>query len=270
MAGARVRAPANNAKTSHMSARTESGELFDAAADSVVDVLVPVAVDTAYSYRVPKNLALAPGDFVEVPLGQREATGVVWGVRNAPGGNLKSIIAKRDLPALRPPLREFVDWVARWTLSPRGMVLRMGVRAPDSAGPEPVRIGVRLASAPPSDMRMTPARARVLKAAEGGLCFSKSSLAEAAACSAGVIDGLIDEGALETVSLPPEPVALAPDLAFITPAFEPDQEDAARELRARIKEAAYSCTLLEGVTGSGKTESISRPSPPRLSKASRR
>lgn len=237
-----------------MIARTESGELFDAAAESVVDVLVPVAVDTAYSYRVPKDLTLAPGDFVEVPLGQREATGVVWGVRNAPGGNLKSVIAKRALPTLRPPLRDFIDWVARWTLSPRGMVLRMGVRAPDSAGPEPVRVGVRLASAPPSDMRMTPARARALKAAEGGLCYSKAALAEAAACSAGVIDGLIDEGALEAVSLPPEPVALPPDLAFVTPAFEPDQAEAARELRARVNEAAYSCTLLEGVTGSGKTE----------------
>ena len=59
---------------------------------------------------------------------------------------------------------------------------------------------------------------------------------------------------LETVALPPEPVALAPDLDFTTPAFEPDQAEAARELRARVHEAAYSCTLLEGVTGSGKTE----------------
>ena len=35
----------------------------------VVDVLVPVAVDTAYSYRAPSELALEPGDFVGVPLG---------------------------------------------------------------------------------------------------------------------------------------------------------------------------------------------------------
>ena len=237
-----------------MSAGTESGGLFDPAAETVADVLVPVAVDTAYSYRAPKGVRLAPGDFVEVPLGNRETTGVVWAVRNAPGGNLKSVIGKRDLPALRQPLREFVDWVARWTLSPRGMVLRMGVRAPDSAGPEPVRIGVRLSSASAGSVRMTPARARVMKAAEGGLCFSKAALAEAAACSAGVIDGLIDEGVLEAVTLPPEPVALAPDLGFLAPVFEPDQQEAAQALRASVTEAAYSCTLLEGVTGSGKTE----------------
>lgn len=237
-----------------MNTGTESGELFDRAAESVADVLVPVAVDTAYSYRVPKGVTLAAGDFVEVPLGNREATGVVWSVRNAPGGNLKSIIAKRDLPALRKPLRDFVDWVARWTLSPRGMVLRMGIRAPDSAGTEPVRVGVRLAASPPSDMRMTPARARALKVAEGGLCFSKSALAQSAACTSSVIDGLVDEGALEAVTLPPEAVALAPDLQFITPSFEPDQAEAARQLRASVTDGVYSCTLLEGVTGSGKTE----------------
>jgi primosomal protein PriA-like protein len=37
------------------------------AATSFVDVLVPVALDHAYSYRVPGDLALAPGDLVTVP-----------------------------------------------------------------------------------------------------------------------------------------------------------------------------------------------------------
>ncbi|HEY8580433.1 MAG TPA: primosomal protein N', partial [Beijerinckiaceae bacterium] len=106
----------------------------DASATLVVDVLAPVAVDVAYSYRAPPGLALAPGDVVDVPLGSRETTGVVWETRrSAAGGNLKSVIGKRDLPALRAPLRDFIDWVARWTLSPRGMTLRMAIRAPDGA-----------------------------------------------------------------------------------------------------------------------------------------
>src|SRR5208283_1000752 len=81
----------------------------------VADVLIPVAVDTAYSYRVPAGLELEPGSFVGVPLGTRHATGVVWAVRDAGGDNLKSIAAVRDWPPLREPLRDFVDWVARWT-----------------------------------------------------------------------------------------------------------------------------------------------------------
>ena len=47
-------------------------------ASPFVDVLVPVALDHAYSYRVPRELELKPGDIVSVPLGAREALGVVW------------------------------------------------------------------------------------------------------------------------------------------------------------------------------------------------
>ncbi len=234
----------------------EAGRVDDSTAgDLVADVLVPVAVDTAYSYKVPAGMAVAAGDLVDVPLGTREASGVVWDLRrSASGSNLKTIAAKRDVPPLPAPLRGFIDWVARGTLSPRGMVLRMAVRAPDHAGPEQVRIGVRLKDGGEPPERLTPARQRVLASAQGGLLFSKRELAEAAACSTGVVDGLIDAGALETVALPPEPVALDPDVEFARPAFEADQQEAADALAARVAEQAFSVTLLEGVTGSGKTE----------------
>ena len=220
--------------------------------DRVADVLVPVAVDTAYSYKVPQHLALAPGDFVGVPLGTRETVGVVWELREAGGGNLKSIIARHDLPPLPAKLRAFIDWLARWTLSPRGMVLRMATRAPFAAEPERVRLGVRLAGPPPA--RMTPARMRGLAAAADGAIRPKAALAAAAACSGGVIDGLVDEGALEVVALAPEPVALAPDIAFKLPQFELEQAVAAQALAAAVAAEEFGVTLLEGVTGSGKTE----------------
>ncbi len=216
------------------------------------DVLVPVAVDIAYSYRVPAGMTLAVGDFVNVPLGKREATGIVWAMKDGAGGNLKTILSRRDLPPINSKLRAFVDWVAAWTLSPRGMVLRMGIRAPEVAGPEPLRIGVRLAG--PAPLRMTAARTRVIAACEGGNSFGKSALAEAAACSVGVIDSLIDEGTLETVALPPDPVALPPDPNFVIPKLEAQQQSAAQSLIETTKTGEFSVTLLEGVTGSGKTE----------------
>src|SRR5712691_5594240 len=37
-------------------------------AKRIVDVLVPVALDQTYSYRVPAGLAVEPGDVVRVPL----------------------------------------------------------------------------------------------------------------------------------------------------------------------------------------------------------
>ncbi|WP_237480466.1 primosomal protein N' [Lichenibacterium dinghuense] len=222
---------------------------------TVVDVLIPVAVDQAYSYRVPKDIVLAPGDFVVVPLGTRQTIGVVWDARSAGGDNLKSVLSREDWPPVREPLRRFVDWLANWTLSPRGMVLRMAIRAPEFAGAEPVRVGLRRAGDAPK--RMTPARLRVmtvLDSAEAPALTTRKALAEAANCSAGVIDGLVDEGTLETVALPPDPLPPPPDPDAAEVRLDPAQGLAAAELAARAAERRFTVSLLEGVTGSGKTE----------------
>jgi primosomal protein N' (replication factor Y) (superfamily II helicase) len=222
----------------------------------VVDVLVPVALDRAYSYRVPDNLALAPGDVVCVPLGPREATAVVWAENATPNprldNRLKDIEEKLDVPPLRPELRRFVEWVANYTLASRGMVLRMCLRMGEHLGAERERVGVRLAGPPPA--RLTAARGRVLALLADGMLRGKSEAAREAGVSAGVIDGLIDDGALETVVLPPEPVAEKPDPDFAATEFTYDQKAAAAQLRATLAKPAYSVTLLDGVTGSGKTE----------------
>ena len=220
----------------------------------VVEILAPVAVDTAYSYLAPPAMRLQPGDSVIAPLGKREAYGVVWSVDGggAPGGNLKTIRARLDRPPLSQRLRDFIDWLARYTLTPRGMALRLATRAAEDAGPEAPRTLYRVSGAAPE--RLTPTRARVLAAAEGGVAFAKKALAEAAACSTGVIDALIDEGALEAIAAPPEPIAPPLDPHFAAPALEPAQQEAANALTAALSSQAFKPFLLEGVTGSGKTE----------------
>ena len=106
------------------------GEDPDAAPATIAEVLVPVAVDQTYSYRVPPDIAVEPGASVEVPLGTRRTLGLVFELRSVPGGgaNLKAVTARLPFPVLRQPLLDFIDWVARWTTMPRGMVLRMAVR----------------------------------------------------------------------------------------------------------------------------------------------
>src|SRR5258708_5174527 len=222
----------------------------------VVDVLVPVALDRAYSYRVPEELELARGDIVCVPLGAREATAVVWADNPKPNprldNRLKDVEQKLELPPLRPELRSFVDWVANYTVSSRGMVLRMCLRMGEHLGAERERVGLRLAGAAPQ--RMTTARQRVLALFADGMVRGKSDAAREAGVSVGVIDGLIDEGTVETVVLPPEPVAQKPDPDFVQSEFTPDQSAAAAALKATVAKGGYSVTLLDGVTGSGKTE----------------
>ena len=221
-------------------------------AEQIVDVLVPLAVDRPYSYKA--SGPLEPGDIVHVPLGNREETGVVWPGSFAPPAKakLKEIIGKADAPALPLELVKLIDWIADYTLAPRGMVLRMALRRSAELGAAREKVGVRVTGITPP--RMTEARARVLSLLENGLLRSKSEAAEEAGVSPGVIDGLIDQGALETVALPPEPIALPPDPQFSVPALNPAQTRAADELRDALQTKKFSVSLLDGVTGSGKTE----------------
>ena len=119
-----------------------------ASSTRVVDVLVPVALNQNYSYRVPRGMDLQPGDVVCVPLGPREVVAVVWAENANPDprlhNRLKDVGEKLDVPPLKPELRALVDWVANYTLSARGMVLRMTLRMGEHLGPERVRMGVRL------------------------------------------------------------------------------------------------------------------------------
>jgi primosomal protein N' (replication factor Y) (superfamily II helicase) len=222
----------------------------------VVDVLVPVALDRAYSYRVPETLTLSVGDIVSVPLGARDATAVVWADNPQPNprldNRLKDVDEKLDLPPLKDELRGFVDWVAKYTVSSRGMVLRMCLRMGEHLPPERERVGVRLAG--PLPQRRTAARERLLALLADGMVRGKAEAAREAGVSAGVVDGLVDEGAVETVVLPSEPVAERPDPDFITTDFTGAQATAAAELKATVAKGGYSVTLVDGVTGSGKTE----------------
>src|SRR5260370_40710282 len=150
-----------------------------------------------------------------------------------------------------PELCNLMDWVSAYTLSPRGMVLRMALRMGEHLGPARERVGVRIAG--PLPQRVTAARERVLALLADGLARGKRDVAEAAGASPGVSDDLAAEGTLESLLLPPDPVARRPDPDFSPPDFTPAQRQAAETLRATVAAGGYGVTLLDGVTGAGKT-----------------
>src|SRR5277367_3866069 len=184
-----------------------------ASSTRVVDVLVPVALNQAYSYRVPRGMELTPGDVVCVPLGPRQVVAVVWAENANPDprlhNRLRDVGEKLDVPPLKAELRALVDWVANYTLSARGMVLRMTLRMGEHLGPERMRMGVRLIGEPPR--RMTPARRRLIEILSDGLLHGKSEAAKEAGVSTGVIDGLVDEGTLAVEPMPRPSAPPPPD-----------------------------------------------------------
>src|ERR1700741_3058041 len=227
-----------------------------AASTRIVDVLVPVALNQTYSYRVPRGMELKAGYVVGVPLGPREVLAVVWAENANPDprlhNRLKDVSEKLDVPSLKGELRSLVDWVANYTLSARGMVLRMTLRMGEDLGPERARMGVRLVGEPPR--RLTPARRRVIEVLSDRLLHGKSEAAKEAGVSTGVIDGLVDEGTLTVEAMPRALPPPPPDPAYAQPEFSRQQRTAVDAMRALAANGSFHVALPDGVPGSGKTE----------------
>ena len=219
-----------------------------------VKVLLPMPVGNGYDYQVPDGLDLAPGDFVTVPLGPREVTGVVWPDPSAPSvpdAKLKAVVKRFDVPRLAPEMMSFVDWVAGYYMVSRGAVLRLVLRSSQGLEEVRARTGYRLADLP-SGLRMTPQRAAVLGAASDQALTAKD-LAERSGVTEGVVRGLADAGALSAMTFDPDPPFPAPQPDLPGRALAPSQDEAAGALRDLVLQGGGTM-LLDGVTGSGKTE----------------
>ncbi len=223
-----------------------------------VPILMPVALDQTYDYLLPPGTEALSGQFVMVPFGAQSRIGIVW--RKAMGvakaidpKKMKTIDSVLDVPTLPALSLEFAEWIARYTLAPLGMVARMMMAAQAVFEPSKPRYGVQMVQDGHLPPRMTPARLKALEVASDGLIRAKSALAEAAGCTSGVIDGLVAAGALVEVAIPEKRFrALTHD--YMTVAFDGAQAQAVDTLRASVDGATFSASLLDGVTGSGKTE----------------
>ena len=244
---------------------------FSAHADRV-SVLLPLPLGTAYDYAIPDGMMLQPGDIVRVPLGNRDVNGVVWDpdpeAESVATARLKPVQARHDVPPLPDQQRRFIEWVAHYTMTPPGAVLRMAMSAPQAFEPPRPVTAFRLASDGAADgesdasgtkLRMTPARRRVIQSLSDGPARPLGELARAAGVSTSVIKGLCEAGVLERVLLPLPPPFPVPDWQAGGPRLSDDQSAAAAALCAKVEAAqtdddGFSVTLLDGVTGSGKTE----------------
>lgn len=219
----------------------------------VASVLIPLPVPEAFDYEAPEGLDVARGDQVAVPLGPRLLRGVVADVRETTGSNrrLKAIDHVLDDPRLPERTVDFVEWAARWTLSAPGEMASAALKGLRAPRPRPERRVRRVGDCVPA--RPTAARTAVLEAL-GRKSMPGPDLARAADVSSGVVKGLLDEGVLEVIEIEAVAAFDAPDPDHAPATLNPDQAAAAGAIAEAVGARGFVPMLLDGVTGSGKTE----------------
>jgi primosomal protein N' (replication factor Y) len=220
---------------------------------SRASILFPLPLPEAFDYLVPEGLELGLGDHVLAPLGQRMVHGVVWALKPGAGERaLKAVEAPMGGAPLPAGTREFVDWVARYLVQPPGVILRSVLRSTEALKPSPTETFYCVSGAEPP--RMTAAREAVLDAALALGEASAADIAREAGVGAGVVKGLATAGALTAVMRPIDPPYGIPDPEAEGLSLTMLQAEAGGVLRRLVRAGGFQAALLDGVTGSGKTE----------------
>ena len=207
-------------------------------------------------YRVPEGMAVEPGSVVVAPLGPRQILGIVWEPERLPSqmvedARLRPLLGTLPVPPLQARLRRLIEWTADYYCAPLAAVARMVLASGGALrGPSTVT-EYRLSGAAPE--RMTAQREKAIHALAGEQA-TISELAGLAGVSEGVLRGLVGQGVLKPVLVDcdrPYPRAM-PDHA--PPVLSLEQSEVTDRLIEAVRQRRFAPILLDGVTGSGKTE----------------
>ncbi len=219
-------------------------------------VLVPYPLSRAYDYLVPQNMPVAAGDYVRVPLGKRDTIGVVWTTdaddAKVDPAKLKSVLQKFTFDPMPQVHRQFIEWVARYTMSDVGAVLKMSLSAPEALQPpKSVPVFTLTGNIP---AKLPASRQKIIELLKDGVPRRAVDIAREAGCSAAVVRAMAVAGQLQTLAGTPRAPCSMVDVSENRLSFSDHQKTAADALQKLAAANQYAAVLLDGVTGSGKTE----------------
>ncbi len=222
-----------------------------------VAVFPPAPPDRLFDYLSPPGHGLvAPGSRVRVPFGRRRQVGVVIesGVPASVAANkLLSVEAVLDeQPVLPPDLLELLHWTARYYQYPIGRVLSQSVprlvRSGDALSEGRTRVWeVRDGEDEKERLARAPLQQRVFALLRERGPLSEEELSGVLPGWQSPMKALADKGLAAARTLAAPDAACAPSPHRLT-------EEQEAVLAGLDVGGGFECHLIEGVTGSGKTE----------------
>ena len=222
----------------------------------IVKVLLPLALSEPFDYKTDEPIT--NGALVEVPFGKEKLVGAVWQTNvksSLDDKKIKKIIRVLSYPPLQESLQKFVEFVAKYNMAPLGMVLKMVLSVKQVFGDAKMLKLYELSGKTLSEAKLknSDARWRVIDFLKGGHIFARSEIAQGAGVSDSVVKTLIESGVLREVLQEDKKEFAQPICGFQKVKLNSEQQKAADFLCAKTGEG-FGVTLLNGVTGSGKTE----------------
>lgn len=222
---------------------------------TIIKVLISNIPNSGYDYRLTAPADI--GTFVSVRVMNRPCIGVVWGPGDSglPPEKVRDVITVHDARLNITDL-QWIKRMSDWTLMPLGTVLRLIVNIPDAFSPP--RTEPLYAFNFDASSRMTTNRIAVQDAfsSNDNDPMTVSDIQNIARVSSAVVRSMIKNETLISVGEQVKTRQFVPDEYCDSGnvVLNTEQQTAADKIGREIESGGFSVHLLDGITGSGKTQ----------------
>lgn len=221
----------------------------------IIGVLLPLPFNEPFDYKIEGEAVL--GELVRVPFGREVHVGVVWKKgksSNLDESKIKPIMERINFPPLSAELRKFIEFVSGYNMAFAGQVLKMVLSVRQVFDDPKMTVLYELSGKTLAEAKLknSDARWRVMDFLKFAP-FNRQDIAAGAWVGQSVIKAMIDAGVLRPVLIEDKKEFEKPNAAYKKVNLTDEQKEAAVQLVGEIGNG-FNVTLLDGVTGSGKTE----------------
>lgn len=221
----------------------------------IIGVLLPLPFNEPFDYKIEGEAVL--GELVRVPFGREVHVGVVWKKgksSNLDESKIKPIMERINFPPLSAELRKFIEFVSGYNMAFAGQVLKMVLSVRQVFDDPKMTVLYELSGKTLAEAKLknSDARWRVMDFLKFAP-FNRQDIAAGAGVGQSVIKAMVDAGVLRPVLIEDKKEFEKPNAAYKKVNLTDEQKEAAVQLVGEIGNG-FNVTLLDGVTGSGKTE----------------